>query len=214
MTGDKGAATLLLFGNPGCGSVIVEAMFTLAGIPYQVELVDPWTEGPSKERLRAVNPLLQVPTLLFADGSVMTESAAMVLHAADLAPTAGLVPAAGDATRPTFLRWLTYLVASIYPTFTYADVPSRYVSTEAAQIELRASIFAQREGMWRQVEGAAVGPWFLGERLSAIDLYVWAMVRWRPRRAWFSAEAPKLAAIADALDADPRLATVKAQNFP
>jgi GST-like protein len=214
MARDTDAPTLVLLANPGCGSVIVEAMFTLAGIPHQVELVDPWTEGASKERLRAVNPLLQVPTLIFPDGSVMTESAAMVLHAADLAPQAGLVPAPGDATRPAFLRWLTYLVASIYPTFTYADDPQRYVSTEAAQVELRASIFAQREGMWRQVEAAAVGPWFLGERLSAIDLYVWAMVRWRPRRPWFVASAPKLAAIADALDADPRLAGVKAANFP
>ena len=59
-----------------------------------------------------------------------------------------------------------------------------------------------------------MGPWFLGETLTAIDLYVWAMVRWRPRRAWFEAEAPKLAAIASALDADPRMAGVKARNFP
>jgi GST-like protein len=105
-------------------------------------------------------------------------------------------------------------VASLYPTFTYGDDPSRYVSDEAAKKELRASTDAQREGMWRQVEGAAVGPWFLGERLSAIDLYVWAMVRWRPRREWFTAEAPKLARIAAALDADPRMAGVKARNFP
>jgi len=48
----------------------------------------------------------------------MTESAAMVLYAADLAPSAGLVPGAGEASRPAFLRWLIYLVASVYPTFT------------------------------------------------------------------------------------------------
>jgi hypothetical protein len=40
------------------------------------------------------------------------------------------------------------------------------------------------------------------------------MVRWRPRRAWFTAEAPKLAAIAAALDADPRMAGVKERNSP
>ena len=89
----------------------------------------------------------------------------------------------------------------------------RVISLAARQSPL-ASTDAQREGMWRQVEGACKGPWFLGERLSAIDLYVWAMVRWRPRRAWFIAEAPKLEAIAAALDADPRMAEVKARNFP
>jgi GST-like protein len=208
----EGTHTLL--GAVGCGSAIVEAMFDLSRIPYRVEMIDQENEGPSKERLRAVNPLLQVPALILPDGSVMTESAAMVLHAADLAPSAGLVPGAGDASRPAFLRWLIFLVGSVYPTFTYGDVTSRYVSSDAAQKELRESTDEQRKGMWRQVEAAAAGPWFLGEALTAIDLYVWAMVRWRPRRAWFEAEAPKLAAIASALDADPRMAEVKARNFP
>lgn len=208
----EGTHTLL--GAVGCGSAIVEAMFDLSGIPCHLELVDQEHEGPSKERLRGLNPLLQVPTLLLPDGSVMTESAAMVLYAADLAPSAGLVPAPGDAARPAFLRWLIYLVGSVYPTFTYGDVPSRYVSGEEAKKELRDSTDEQRKGMWRQVEPAVVGPWFLGAALSAIDLYVWAMVRWRPRRAWFEAETPKLAAIAAALDADPRMAGVKARNFP
>lgn len=206
--------TYTLLGAVGCGSAIVEATFDLSGIPYRIELIDQENEGPSKERLRAVNPLLQVPALILPDGSVMTESAAMVLHAADIAPGAGLVPGAGDASRPMFLRWLIYLVGSVYPTFTYGDVTSRYVRSDAAQKELRESTDEQRKGMWRQVEAAAAGPWFLGEALTVIDLYVWAMVRWRPRRAWFETETPKLAAIASALDADPRMAGVKARNFP
>lgn len=214
MKREKKEGQYTLLGATGCGSAIVEAMFDLSGIPYHIELIDQESEGPSKERLRAVNPLLQVPTLILPDGSVMTESAAMVLHAADRAPNTGLVPGAGEASRPAFLRWLIYLVASIYPTFTYGDVTSRYVHSAAAQKDLRASTDEQRQGMWQQVESAAVGPWFLGEAMTAIDLYVWAMVRWRPRRAWFEAEAPKLAAIAAALDADPRMAGVKARNFP
>ena len=214
MKRESNEGTHTLLGAVGWGSAITEAMLDLSGIPYRLELVDPEQEGPSKERWRALNPLLQLPTLLLPDGSVMTESAAMVLYAADLAPSSGLVPAPGDAARPAFLRWLVYLVASVYPTFTYGDVPSRYVTSEGAQNELRASTDEQRKGMWRQVESAAAGPWFLGEAMSAIDLYVWAMVHWRPRRAWFEAETPKLAAIAAALDEDPRMAGVKARNFP
>ena len=214
MTIPRDPTELTLFGAPGCGSAIVEAMFDLSAIPYRYVLADPSTAGAATERLRALNPLLQVPTLVLADGEVMTESAAMILNAADRAPRAGLVPSAADASRPLFLRWLVYLVASLYPTFTYGDDPSRYVSAERARKELRTSTDLQREGMWKQVEAASGSPWFLGASLSAIDLYVWAMVRWRPRREWFVASAPRLAAIAAALDADPRMAGVKARNFP
>jgi GST-like protein len=49
--------------------------------------------------------------------------------------------------------------------------------------------------------------------MSIIDVYVCVMTRWRPRREWFAKHAPKLAAIAAALDADPRLAPLWAANF-
>jgi len=40
------------------------------------------------------------------------------------------------------------------------------------------------------------------------------MVRWRPGRKWFEENTPKLAAIAKALDEDPRLEEVKKRNVP
>jgi GST-like protein len=73
---------------------------------------------------------------------------------------------------------------------------------------------AERQRAWRQVETAVTGPWMLGGARSALDLYVWAMVHWRPGRGWFRTYCPRLAAIADALDAEPHLATVKAANWP
>lgn len=205
---------LTVLSNAGCGSAIVEATFELCGIPYQVEMVDPWTEGPSRERLREKNPLLQVPTLLLDDGSVMTESAAMVLYALDLRPESGLFPKPGDADRPAALRWLIFLVAAIYPTFTYGDDPSRYVKGDEARAELRASTEAQKKDLWKQVDAASRSPWFFGDRMSVIDVYIGIMTRWRPGRAWFAESCPKLTSISKAIDAEPRLAAVKARNFP
>jgi len=210
----KAGSMFTVLSNPGCGSAIVEATLELCELPYQVEIVDPWTEGPSRERLRAQNPLLQVPTLLLPDGSVMTESAAMVLYAVERAPAAGLLPAPNDPARPAALRWLIFLVGAIYPTFTYGDDPSRYVSDPAARKELRTRTDEQRQGLWRVVEDACGAPWFLGSRLSALDIYVWVMVHWRPGRDWFEESCPKLAKIAVGIDLDARLAKVKARNFP
>ena len=202
-----------LVGSPGCGSVLVEAALTLAGLPFEREDIAFEALGPQHPRLGQLNPLGQVPVLVLPDGQVMTESAAIVLYLADVAPGAGLAPAPGDPRQPAFLRWLVTLVAAIYPTFTYADFPARFVPAGEAAKQLEASSLARRQVLWSHVETAAGAPWFLGERFSALDLYVGAMTRWRPRRAWFAANAPKLAAIAARVDALPALAGVWRRNF-
>lgn len=203
-----------LLASRGAGSAIVEAAFAVAGLPCQVENLDLWETGADRDRLKAYNPLGQVPVLLLPDGAVMTESAAMVLHIADLAPEAGLAPPPGDPARPAFLRWLEFVVASIYPTFTFGDDPARWVPDGTAAQALRASTDAYRESLWQVVEaGIAPAPWLLGTRFSALDLYVSVMTRWRPRRAWFAERCPRLHGVALAVDADPRVAPVWARNF-
>lgn len=202
-----------LIASKGTGSVISEAMLELAGLPYQVELIPYLEEGPQRDRLLALNPLGQVPTLILPDGQVMTESAAIALHIADRAPQAGLAPPPDAPERPAFLRWLIFIVAAIYPTFTYADDPAKWTLEGAPADELRKRIFAHRESLWRYVESQIAGPWFLGARWSALDVYVAVMVHWRPRQAWFAANCPKLTAIAAGADRKPALATVLRRNF-
>jgi GST-like protein len=186
----------LLLGCKGCGNAIVEFAFALARLPLECEEVDYDRGSPTRDRLLAVNPLAQVPTLVLPDGRVLTESLAMLHYVNDLAPQAGLIPAPGDPAREVFYRWAVFLVAAVYPTFTYGDDPKKWVADEAGAKMLRESTDRHREALWRQVEAAALAPWFLGERMSAIDLYLVAMTRWRPRREWFMANTPKLVAIA------------------
>src|SRR5579863_1906789 len=116
-----------LFARPGWGSVLVEAQLAWYGLPYQTKDVDDlFASAAARETLRPVNPLAQVPTLVLPGGQVITESAAITLHLADTTGCSDLVPAAGEAVRPAFLRWLIFIVANLCPTFTYADDPARF----------------------------------------------------------------------------------------
>src|SRR5262249_29990328 len=127
-TGDEaGAPRWRVIGTRGCGSVLVEAALVLAELPYDREGIDYSEPGPALDRLLAYNPLGQVPTVVLPGGAVMTETAAIALHIHDLVPAAGLFPVAGDPLRPTALRWLAFLVAAVYPTFTYGDTPDKWV---------------------------------------------------------------------------------------
>ena len=209
--GAAGEPRWRVIGCRGCGSVIAEAALVLAGIAYDREEVDYTQAGPALEALRALNPLGQLPTLVMPDGAVMTETAAIALHVDELVPAAGLLPPPRDPERREALRWLIFLVGAVYPTFTYGDEPEKWVGE--AGPALRESTHAHRQLLWQQVEAAAQGPWFLGARFSILDIYVCAMSHWRPRRAWFAANCPTLFAIATALDDDPRLLGLWAQNF-
>jgi GST-like protein len=204
-----------LYGNPGWGSVLVEAQLAWYGLDYEtVEAGDVFASATARDDLARLNPIAQVPVLILPDGNLMTESAAITLHLADLTSSDDLVPAAREVERAAFLRWLVFLVANVYPTFTFADDPSRFVAAEAAREAYRAAVDAYAQRLWRIVEDHAAAPWFLGKRFSALDIYVCAMTRWRPQRLWFAANTPKLAAIALAGDGLPKLAGVWRRNFP
>jgi GST-like protein len=203
----------LLLGCKGCGNVIVEAAFGVAGIPVDYEEVDYSDDSPTRPRLLKVNPLGQVPTLVLPDGTVMTESLAMLHYIDDLAPRAGLIPPKGDPRRAAFYRWAVFLIAAVYPTYTYGDDPKKWVSDEAASKLLRESTDKHRQALWKQLEAEAKGPWFLGERFSALDLYLAAMTRWRPGVLWFAKNTPKCVDIAKRATALPAVAPVMARNF-
>lgn len=205
---------LVLYGEPGWGSAIVELQLAFYALPFRFEPVgNLFASAAARAKLAAVNPLAQVPALQWPDGRVMTESAAINLHLADLTGSDALVPAARAPERADFLRWLVYLVANVYPCFTYADEPTRFVKDEAAAQAFRAEVDAYAQRLWQVAEAAARGPWFLGERLSALDLYLAVMTHWRPRRDWFAAHAPRLLAAAERAAALPLLAPVMARNF-
>ncbi len=204
-----------LYGRPRWGSVIVEAQLAWYGLPVQLEEVgDLFATRGAGEVLRPLNPLAQIPTLILPDGAVMTESAAITLLLADLTGRHDLVPEPASAERAAFLRWLIFLVANIYPTFTYTDDPSRFVADPAAQEAFDQALGAYRERLWRQMEAAAGAPWFLGARFTALDIYIAVMTHWRPRRAWFAQSCPRLAAVAAAPATPPELAAVWRRAYP
>ncbi len=198
-----------LYAVPGWGSAIVEAMLALVGERCDIVDVEGFDRpGAAQERLAAVNPLRQVPTLELDDGEVLTETAAIALWLAER--HAELAPPRGTAAYRRFLRLLVWLVANVYPTFTYGDYPERW--TPSAPDALVAATDAHRERLYRWLEDQVAGPYVLGAQPSALDCYAAVMIDWRPRRDWFARYTPRLYVAALAMRRDPRLAAAMARN--
>jgi GST-like protein len=203
-----------LYGARGWGSTLAEAALAWVGAPFEFIDVEGFDKpGAARDRLIAVNPLARVPTLVAPDGQIMTESAAIMLRLAELYPEGALAPRPDDPLRAAFLNRLIWFVSVLYPTFSYRDYPERWAPDAAEQLAERIDAF--RRSLWLQLE-SDVGDsgWVIGERPSALDIYVSVMSHWRPRRAWIAANCPRLHRIALATDALPALAPVMARNFP
>jgi GST-like protein len=204
--------------RPGWGSAIIELQFACYGIDCElIEVGDIYADPEARRRLAEINPLEQVPVLELDTGEVMTESAAMTLYLADLTGSDLLVPGPQAVERAAFLRWLIHMVAAVYPVFFYGDVPTRFVDDAQAAKGFAEILGSYHKRLWRGIEAEVAtggGPWFLGQRFSALDLYLAVMAQWRPGKDWFAAEAPHVAAIAAAVARRPDCAAVWRRNFP
>lgn len=205
-----------VFGAAGSGSVPVEAALTLMGLPYEVVEAPAWEQDATVQAtIGAVNPMRQIPALVLPSGEIMTESAAILTWLADSHPESGLAPGLSDPKRPTFLRWMSFVSASIYSHYWLRDDPSRLAETEEAQDYLLRRSTQRIADCWAMMDAQVQpGRYILGDRLTVLDLYVTVVSRFRPRRQWFYAAAPKMAEVVKRVDEDPRLKAFWAERYP
>lgn len=103
-----------LYAAKATGSVAPQALLTHLDAPFELVTIDFDAEDHLSPEFLAINPRGQVPTLVLDDGTVLTESMAIMLHIADCYPQAGMIPAVGTSARAQTYRWMAFLATNIY----------------------------------------------------------------------------------------------------
>jgi GST-like protein len=189
---------------------------SLIGLPYEIVEAPTWEGEAQTAKVAAINPLKQIPALVTPRGETITESAAILIWLADQFPQARLGPAVDDPARAQFLRWMTFIPASIYSLFWISDAPSRLAGPDQdLQARIKAAIKDRIVDCWAMMESQLKpGRYLLGDELTVLDLYVTVLSRWGPRRVRFYDAAPRMSQVVRRIDADPRLADFWARRFP
>lgn len=202
-----------LYGRPGSGSVVVEAVLEAAEAPYEVEIIERSTDGRVPEKLARINPLGQVPALTLPDGTVMTESAAISLYLADKYPKAELAPAPNAPERAAYLRWLVYLATNIYMTDLRAYYPDRYTSDQNGGKCVKSAALARMAQEW-DVYAAALGdkPFILGDKMCVADVYAAMLATWNLDVPAFFKKHPNVRAMYDRVTANHAVARAWGRN--
>jgi len=168
--------------HPSNASMAPHMLLRELGVPFELALVDRAQGAHKAPAYLKLNPNGLIPVLVDGD-LVLYETAAIVLHLVDTHPEAGLAPALGTAERAQFYKWLVWLSATLQaqmPLYFYSD---RYVApgNTAGAAEVKARAEATIAALVDQIEAQLAGhcgPWFLGERYSALDAYALMLTRW------------------------------------
>lgn len=158
--------------NPGSRARTVHWMLEELGVPYHTVLLR-FDKGEHKAPdFLAINPMGKVPTIVHR-GVVVTESAAICAYLADAFPHAGLAPALDDPSRGTYLRWLFFGAGCVEPAMVDKGL-NRPPPERTATVG-----YGTYDDTVNALERALVpGPFVLGERFSAADVYLGSAIGW------------------------------------
>ena len=152
-------------------------------------------------------------TLLLPDGSVLTESAAILIHLGLEFPASELL--AGN--RAQILRGLVYIAANCYSAVGIIDYPQRWLGNvdDAAQAQLVSGTRRYLHQAWvvfaEQFADQLFAP---GNVPNALGIMAAAVSRWDAAREVLNNLAPGFAQTLARVDADPEVAPVFARHWP
>ena len=164
--------SIVFFHNPQSRARIVHWMLEEVGVAYQTRLLHlDRGEHKAKEYL-AVNPMGKVPAIQHGD-TVVTEAAAICAYLADAVPAANLAPATSSPERGTYYRWMFFGAGCVEPAF----VDRLF---KRPQVERAGALgYGSYEDTLDTLERAVSrGPFILGERFSAADVYIGSQILW------------------------------------
>ena len=207
---------LTLYGSQGSGSAAAEAALDLAGLAYRTVEAASWKPSPGLDELRRVNPIAQIPTLVLDGGSVLTESAAILIHLGLAHPASGLL-ASEPSQRAQQVRGLVYIAANCYAGIGILDFPDRWYPDpdDAAKQAMQTRGRARLHELWEIfADQFPATPWLSGDRLGALDILAATVSKWGGARKALAGSRPGFAALLARIEADPRVAAVWARHWP
>lgn len=163
---------VIFYTNPMSRGRIVRWMLEEVGTPYEARVLK---YGPAMKsaEYRAINPMGKVPALTHR-GVAVTETAAICAYLADAFPEAGLAPPAGDPLRGPYYRWLFFAAGPLE-----AATMDRMLGVTVPEDQRAMVGYGSMEDVLATLETAvAGGPYILGDRFSAADVYVGAHIGW------------------------------------
>lgn len=175
------------------------------GVNFELCLVDRSIDAQKSSQYRKLNPNGRIPTLIDGETAVF-EAAAIVLHLVDRHAEANFAPAVGTVERAQFYQWLIFLTNSLQEELMVWQYPERLAGTDKkAEAIIKVGAEQRATTFLDIIEGhlSTNGPFFLGESISAVDLYLTMLARWARPMALPPRSRPAISRLLDLTTSRP-----------
>lgn len=205
-----------LFYLPGAGSFAPHVLLEETGVPHElVRVVRDENSVPVEPAdYLHLNPSGRIPTLVWPDGTVQTESAAICLALAERAGNDALIPAIGTSARIEVLARLTFLTNTVQVAILRARYPQRFADDADGQAAVAArgtrdlAELRDRCAAWY----AGGSDFIRGDQPGVDDIFLGMLIRWTRLTAapWW--DDPALGAFYDRFHAVPAVQRAREQE--
>jgi glutathione S-transferase len=203
-----------LYVMQGACSLASHIALIWADIPFELTVLS--HDDVGSDGFRRINAKGGVPALVLDDGTVITESLAILSYIADVAPEARLGAATGDPVgRAQLNESLSDLVSEVHKSWGPFFAPDRFATRPEGWPDAKAAAFGQLDKHYRRLNGIMdAKDWrVLGHRTVA-DAYLYVMCVWKDMTPTPLSEFPNLAAFKARLDSDPAVVRAVAEEAP
>ena len=167
-----------LFYALGSAAMGVRVILEEIGEPYELIQSTIAMDEPRPPEQLALNPNGWIPVLIWGE-KAMYECAAITVFLCDRHPEAELAPAVDDEERSLYLQTLVYFSNSVQNAFQLNYYPDRFADTPADEQSAQRRGNRRLRETWKVIDDQiGDNKWVLGERFSAVDIYLFMLTTW------------------------------------
>ena len=163
-----------VIGRPRAGSLIAEFLLSTANVEYEFKNIS--IDEAQQENFKRMSPFSKIPVLVCPDGQTIFETVAIVIHLVEKFPQ--LAPQSSTSERNSLWQYLALIQTAVYAGYHRQFYSHRYAPKDAAE-EVGMLAAQDREVAYSYIN-ANLNPYVLGKNKSAVDYYLYMVMRWDP----------------------------------
>jgi len=184
-----------------------------AGVEHDLVPVDFATAAQTKPAYLAINPKGRVPALVLDNGTILTETGALLDYIAAVAPEANLLPDTPE-TAAHMRGVMYYLASTMHVAHAHKMRGSRWADKPESHADMAAKVPETMAACAAYVEANCLrGDYVCGDEPTIADAYLFVVCNWLAGDGVAVSDYPKIAAFLSLMESRDSVKMIRAKGM-